>query len=317
MVLSLCTNKLGAVAQTTAKTATPKQASPNKAASKKAAPKKAAPNKAAPKNAALKNAAPKDPAAESALAPAGPASVGATEWHETPLALTRRARRINKELAALYPHAHCELDFRNPLELSVATILSAQCTDKKVNEVTPALFRRYPDAAAYAGADRAELEELIHATGFYRNKANSLMKLGQQLVERYDGEVPSTLAELVTLPGFGRKTANVVLGNAFGIPGLTIDTHFGRLATRWRWTANEDPVKIEQDVAALIPRKEWTILSHRVIWHGRRLCHARKPACGACPLATLCPSYGIGEMNPIAAQKLVKSPSQTDPELTG
>ncbi|HEX2903396.1 MAG TPA: endonuclease III [Jatrophihabitans sp.] len=244
-------------------------------------------------------------------------AAGPGVWTETTLALTRRARRINRELAELYPHAHCELDFRTPLELSVATILSAQCTDKKVNEVTPALFRRYPDAAAYAGANREELEELVHPTGFYRNKANSLIKLGQQLVERFDGEVPNRLELLVTLPGFGRKTANVVLGNAFGIPGLTIDTHFQRLSTRWRWTSNDDPVKIEQDVAALIPRKEWTILSHRVIWHGRRMCHARRPACAVCPLAKLCPSYGIGEMNPIAAQKLVKSPSQLDPELAG
>ena len=144
---------------------------------------------------------------------------------ETPLALTRRARRINRLLAELYPDAHCELDFTTPLELSVATILSAQCTDKRVNEVTPALFARYPDAAAYAGADRAELEEYVRSTGFYRNKANSLLRLGQQLVERFDGEVPGTIEELVTLPGFGRKTANGVLGNAFGVPGLTVDTH--------------------------------------------------------------------------------------------
>jgi endonuclease-3 len=241
----------------------------------------------------------------------------AADWNETSLALTRRARRINKELALTYPHAHCELDFRSPLELSVATILSAQCTDKKVNEVTPAVFAKYPDAAAYAGAVREELEELIHQTGFFRAKTNSLIKLGQQLVERYDGEVPNTLKELITLPGFGRKTANVVLGNAFGVPGLTIDTHFLRLANRWRWTTSDDPVKIEQDVAVLVPPKEWTILSHRVIWHGRRMCHARKPACGVCPIAKLCPSYGIGEMNPIAAAKLVKSPSQVDPSLTG
>ncbi|MGI8666020.1 MAG: endonuclease III [Jatrophihabitans sp.] len=241
----------------------------------------------------------------------------ATGSNESTLALTRRARRINRELALLYPHAHCELDFTNPLELSVATILSAQCTDKKVNEVTPAVFAAYPDAAAYAGAVREELEELIHQTGFFRAKTNSLIKLGQQLVERFDGEVPHTLSELVTLPGFGRKTANVVLGNAFDVPGLTIDTHFLRLANRWRWTASDDPVKIEADVAALVPRKEWTILSHRVIWHGRRMCHARRPACGVCPIATLCPSAGIGEQDPIAAAKLVKSPSQLDPTLTG
>ena len=241
----------------------------------------------------------------------------AAERQETPLALTRRARRINKELAELYPNAHCELNFSNPLELAVATILSAQCTDKKVNEVTPALFAKYPDAAAYASAVREELEELIHPTGFFRAKTNSLIKLGQQLVERYDGQVPASLEELVTLPGFGRKTANVVLGNAFGIPGITVDTHFLRLSQRWRWTAHDDPVKIEAEVAALIPRQEWTMLSHRVIWHGRRMCHARRPACGVCPIARLCPSRGIGEQDPVLAAKLVKTPSQVDPELTG
>ncbi len=238
-------------------------------------------------------------------------------WQESSLALTRRARRIDRELAQLYPHAHCELDFSSPLELSVATILSAQCTDKKVNEVTPAVFAKYPDAAAYAAADRAELEDLIHATGFFRAKTNSLIRLGQELVERFDGEMPASLDELVTLPGFGRKTANVVLGNALGIPGITVDTHFGRLSQRWKWTENTDPVKVESDVAALIPRKDWTMLSHRVIWHGRRMCHARRPACGVCPIAKLCPSAGIGERDPVAAAKLVKSPSQTDPELAG
>jgi len=229
---------------------------------------------------------------------------------ESPVALTRRARRINRELAELYPDAHCELDFTTPLELSVATILSAQSTDKGVNLVTPTLFRKYPDAAAYAGADRAELEELIHSTGFFRNKANTLIKLGQQLVERFDGEVPGNLKDLVTLPGFGRKTANVVLGNAFDVPGITVDTHFGRLVRRWKWTDETDPVKVEHAVAALIPKKEWTMLSHRVIWHGRRRCHARKPACGACPIARLCPSYGEGPTDPAAAAKLVKSVDQ-------
>ena len=241
----------------------------------------------------------------------------AAERQETPLALTRRARRINKELAELYPNAHCELNFSNPLELAVATILSAQCTDKKVNEVTPALFAKYPDAAAYAGAVREELEELIHPTGFFRAKTNTLIKLGQQLVERYDGQVPPSLEELVSLPGFGRKTANVVLGNAFGIPGITVDTHFLRLSQRWRWTTHDDPVKIEAEVAALIPRQEWTMLSHRVIWHGRRMCHARRPACGVCPIARLCPSSSVGEQDPVLAAKLVKTPSQVDPELTG
>jgi endonuclease-3 len=236
--------------------------------------------------------------------------VSAATATETPLARTRRARRIARELAKLYPDAHCELDFTTPLELSVATILSAQCTDKRVNEVTPALFRRYRTAADYAGADRAELEEMIRPTGFFRNKTSSLIGLGQALVERFDGEVPRTLEELVTLPGFGRKTANVVLGNAFGVPGLTIDTHFGRLARRWRWTDNTDPIKVERDVAALIEPADWTLLSHRVIWHGRRVCHARKPACGACALARLCPSYGEGPTDPAVAATLVKTPEQ-------
>jgi endonuclease-3 len=226
------------------------------------------------------------------------------------VALTRRARRINRELAQLYPDAHIELDFTNPLELSVATILSAQCTDKRVNEVTPALFAKYRSAAAYAAADRAELEEMIRSTGFFRNKTSSIIKLGQALVERFDGEVPRTLDELVTLPGFGRKTANVVLGNAFGVPGLTIDTHFGRLARRWAWTEETDPVRVEFAVAALIPKKEWTILSHRVIWHGRRVCHARKPACGVCAIAHWCPSFGIGPTDGQVAAKLVRSEAQ-------
>jgi endonuclease III len=229
---------------------------------------------------------------------------------ESPVALTRRARRIYRELGELYPDAHTELDFSTPLELAVATILSAQSTDRGVNEVTPRLFRKYRCAADYAAADRAELEELIHSTGFFRNKANSLIKLGQQLVERFDGEVPHTLDELVTLPGFGRKTANVVLGNAFGVPGITVDTHFGRLVRRWKWTEETDPVKVEFAVAKLIPKKDWTLLSHRVIWHGRRRCHARKPACGACAIAQLCPSYGEGPTDPALAAKLVKSERQ-------
>ena len=164
----------------------------------------------------------------------------------------------------------------------MATILSAQSTDKLVNEVTPKLFARYPTAADYAAADRAELEELIKPTGFFRNKTDSLIKLGQALVERYDGEVPGKMVDLVTLPGIGRKTANVILGNAFGVPGITVDTHFQRLVGRWQWTDETDPVKIEHAVGALIERREWTMLSHRMIFHGRRVCHARKPACGAC-----------------------------------
>ena len=230
--------------------------------------------------------------------------------NESPVALKRRARRINKELGELYPDAHTELDFTTPLELSVATILSAQSTDKGVNLVTPTLFSKYRTAADYASADRDELERLIHSTGFFRNKASTLIKLGQQLVERYDVEVPNTLKELVTLPGFGRKTANVVLGNAFGVPGITVDTHFGRLVRRWRWTDGTDPVKVELAINELFPKKDWVMLSHRVIWHGRRRCHARRPACGACPIARLCPSYGEGPTDPEQAAKLVKSVDQ-------
>lgn len=211
-----------------------------------------------------------------------------------------------RALAAAYPDAHCELNFRTPLELVVATILSAQCTDVRVNAVTPGLFARYRTAADYAGADRVELEELIRPTGFYRNKASALIGLGAALVERFGGEVPNRLEDLVTLPGIGRKTANVVLGNAFGIPGITVDTHFGRLVRRWGWTDSEDPVKVEHAVGKLIPRKEWTILSHRVIFHGRRVCHARKPACGACLLAADCPSFGVGPTESEKAAALVK-----------
>ncbi|HEX5298106.1 MAG TPA: endonuclease III [Streptosporangiaceae bacterium] len=221
-------------------------------------------------------------------------------------ALVRRARRIARELAVLYPDVYTELNFSTPLELLAATILSAQTTDKRVNMVTPTLFARYPTAADYAGADRDELEKIIQSTGFYRAKANSLMGLGQALCERYGGEVPGRLKDLVTLPGVGRKTANVVLGNAFGIPGITVDTHFGRLARRFGWTTETDPVKVETVVAALIPRKEWTDLSQRMIWHGRRVCHSRRPACGACGLARLCPSFGEGPTDPEVAARLVR-----------
>ena len=206
----------------------------------------------------------------------------------------------------MYPDVHTELNFSTPLELLVATILSAQTTDKRVNLVTPTLFARYPTAADYAGADRDELEKIIQSTGFYRNKANSLIGLGQALCDRFGGEVPARLKDLVTLPGVGRKTANVVLGNAFGIPGITVDTHFGRLARRFGWTTDTDPVKVEAEVAALIPRRDWTDLSQRMIWHGRRVCHSRLPACGACGLARLCPSYGLGPTDPEIAAKLVK-----------
>ena len=227
---------------------------------------------------------------------------------ETPIGRKRRARKMAKALADTHPDAHCELDFSTPLELAVATILSAQSTDKKVNEITPTVFRRYRTAAEYAAADRSELEEVLRPTGFFRAKTDSLLKLGQVLVERYDGAVPATLTDLVSLPGIGRKTANVILGNAFGVPGITVDTHFGRLANRFGWVDEKDPVKIELLVDDLIEKRDWTMLSHRVIFHGRRVCHARKPACGACSLASMCPSYGLGPTDAAAAAKLLKGP---------
>ncbi len=225
---------------------------------------------------------------------------------ESPVALTRRARRMYRLLHERYPYAHCELDFDNPLQLLVATILSAQTTDVTVNKVTPALFARYPDAAALAAADRDEMEALLKPTGFFRAKTNSVIKLGSDLVERFGGEVPPRMKDLVTMPGVGRKTANVVLGNAFGIPGITVDTHFGRLVRRFGWTDEEDPVKVEQIVGALIPRKEWTMLSHVLIFQGRRTCHAKRPASGACPAPKWCPTYGVGETDPQKAAKLLK-----------
>jgi endonuclease-3 len=228
---------------------------------------------------------------------------------ESRVALVRRARKINRLLAELYPDAHCELDFEDPLQLIVAVILSAQCTDVRVNQVTPALFARYKTAEDYASAERVELEELIRPTGFYRNKATSILGLGRQLCDRFGGEVPGRLEDLVTLPGVGRKTANVVLGNAFGVPGITVDTHFGRLVRRFGWTELEDPVKVEHAVGELFPRSEWTMLSHRLIFHGRRVCHSRRPACGACPLAALCPSFGVGEVDPVKAEALLRPAS--------
>ena len=221
--------------------------------------------------------------------------------------LVRRARKINRVLAETYPEAKTELDFDNAFELLVVTVLSAQTTDKRVNAVRPTLFAEYPDAAAMAGADRARLEEIIGPTGFFRAKTQSLLKLSQALVERYDGEVPGRLADLVTLPGVGRKTANVVLGNAFGVPGITVDTHLGRLARRFGWTEETDPVKAEHAVGALFPKKDWTMLSHHLIWHGRRVCHARNPACGVCPVARWCPSFGEGPTDPEQAAKLVRT----------
>lgn len=218
----------------------------------------------------------------------------------------RRARKIVAVLGETYPDAHCELDFGNPLELLVATILSAQCTDQRVNKVTPELFAAYRSAADYAAADLGDLEAIIAPTGFFRQKSKTLQHLGQHLCERFHGEVPARLVDLVTLPGVGRKTANVVLGDAFGIPGITVDTHLGRLARRFGWTDEIDPVKVELELQQLFARKDWTLMSHRVIWHGRRRCHAVRPACGACPVARLCPSFGEGPTDPIVAAKLVK-----------
>ena len=213
---------------------------------------------------------------------------------------------MERALRARYPYAHCELDFANPLQLLVATVLSAQTTDVTVNRVTPTLFARWPDAQALAGADRAEMEAVLTPTGFFRAKTESVLRLAADLVERFDGQVPGRLKDLVTLHGVGRKTANVVLGNAFDVPGLTVDAHFGRLVRRFGWTDETDPVKVEHAIGALFPKRDWTQLSHEVIFHGRRTCHAKRPACGACPVAQWCPSYGIGETDPVKARALLK-----------
>ena len=225
---------------------------------------------------------------------------------ESPLARTRRARRVDRALAVRYPDAHCELDFRNPFELLIATVLSAQTTDVRVNQTTPELFDRWPDAASIAGADLLDLEDVLRPTGFFRAKARSVVGIGTALVERFGGEVPGRLEDLVTLPGVGRKTANVVLGNAFGVPGITVDTHVQRLSHRLGYTTSDDPVVIETELGALLERREWTMASHRLIFHGRRTCFARRPACGACPVAAMCPSAGIGETDPVAAAAMLK-----------
>ncbi|TLQ48269.1 endonuclease III [Streptomyces marianii] len=273
-------------------TASKAAAAPEKPAAKKPAAKKAATAKrAVPAKKAVASRT-------SAQAPAGKP--------ESRLAMVRRARRINRELADVYPYAHPELDFLNPFQLLVATVLSAQTTDLRVNQTTPALFAKYPTPEDMAAAAPEELEELIRPTGFFRSKAKSLLGLSRVLRDDFGGEVPGRLEDLVRLPGVGRKTAFVVLGNAFGVPGITVDTHFMRLARRWKWTEQEDPVKIEAEIAEIFPKSEWTMLSHRVIFHGRRICHARKPACGACPITHLCPSYGEGETDPEKAKKLLK-----------
>ena len=221
--------------------------------------------------------------------------------------MSTQARSIYRVLCKTYPEVNCELDFQTPFQLLCATVLSAQCTDKRVNMVTPKLFKKFGTPKKMAAADLAVIEELIHSTGFFRGKARSLKGSAAKIMNEYGGQVPADLNELVKLPGVGRKTANVVLGHAFDIPGITVDTHFGRLSRRFGWSESMDPVKVEHEVGKLIPQKEWTNLSQRMIWHGRRICHSRKPACGACPMAKLCPSFGIGEMDKVKAMALVKT----------
>lgn len=207
--------------------------------------------------------------------------------------LLDRARAIRQGLAELYPDAYCALVHDNPFQLLVATILSAQCTDVLVNKVTPALFARFPDPQAFAAARKPQVEKLIRAVTFFRAKARNLIGCGKLLLERHNGQVPATMEELVALPGVGRKTANVVLGNCFGVPGLVVDTHVGRLSRRMGLTTETDPVKVEQDLMRLIPESEWTMFSHRMIFHGRRVCQARWPRCETCALAEICPKVGV------------------------
>lgn len=219
----------------------------------------------------------------------------------------KKAKALYRGLCKTYPEIYCELNFQNPLQLVIATVLSAQCTDKRVNLVTAKLFKKYKNVRAYAKAPIEEIEEIIYPTGFYHAKARHIKGLTEKIINDFGGEVPSTLEELITLPGVGRKTANVVLGHAFDTPGITVDTHFGRLSRRFEWTQSLDPVKVEHEVGELIPQAEWTNLSQRIIWHGRRVCHSRKPACGACTLAKICPSVGVGEMDKAKAALLVKT----------
>ena len=221
----------------------------------------------------------------------------------------KTAKKIYDILDRTYPNAKCELDFKNPLQLLVATILAAQCTDKRVNMVTPALFKKYKTVKEFAKARPSELENLIKSTGFYKNKSKSIIKMAQKVEEQHNGKIPNTMDELIKLPGVGRKTANVILGNASGLPGITVDTHFIRLSNRLGWVNEKDPVKIEFAVQKLFSDKYWTHLSQLIVWHGRRRCHARKPACGACPLIKYCPSYGEGPKEPEIATRLVKKDS--------
>jgi len=218
---------------------------------------------------------------------------------ETMQAKSARARLILAGLKQAYPDAHCELDYSNPLELLVATILSARCTDKQVNLVTPRLFKKYPNAAAYASASLADLEDDIHSLGFFRNKAKSIQNCSRQLVEKHSGQVPRSMDELVQLAGVGRKTANVVLGNAFDInEGIVVDTHVSRLSQRMGFSQETDPEKIEEDLQKLAPKESWTMLSHWLIWHGRHRCNARKPDCPHCEVLDYCPAGAGNKVNP-------------------
>ncbi|MFJ9131591.1 endonuclease III [Streptomyces sp. NPDC102256] len=318
------TGKKAASPAAAAKKSVSKKAAPAKAVAKKTAPVKAAAKRTAPassdgtkttatktvakKSAPVKVAAKKTAVKKTAVkkAPPGQPSVAEPPRDESHTALVRRARRINRELAEVYPYAHPELDFQNPFQLIVATVLSAQTTDLRVNQTTPALFAKYPTPEDLAEANAEEVEEILRPTGFFRAKTKSVIGLSKALRDDFGGEVPGRLEDLVKLPGVGRKTAFVVLGNAFGRPGITVDTHFQRLVRRWKWTEQTEPDKIEAAVGALFPKSEWTMLSHHVIFHGRRICHARKPACGACPIAPLCPAYGEGETDPEKARKLLK-----------
>jgi len=296
------TAALSAPVKATARTSTPtststpakKSAPAKKAVTAAVTPAKATPDKAAPAKATPAKTAP------TKITPAKPPR------NESHTALVRRARRINRELGEVYPYAHPELDFENPFQLVVATVLSAQTTDLRVNQTTPALFGKYPTPEDLAAANPEEVEEILRPTGFFRAKTKSVIGLSKALRDDFGGEVPGRLEDLVKLPGVGRKTAFVVLGNAFGRPGITVDTHFQRLVRRWQWTDATEPDKIEAAIGGLFPKSEWTMLSHHVIFHGRRICHARKPACGACPIAPLCPAYGEGETDPEKAQKLLK-----------
>jgi endonuclease-3 len=210
-----------------------------------------------------------------------------------PTDLRNHARSVARKLAQMYPDAECALHHEGPLQLLIATILSAQCTDVRVNLITPALFARYPDVGAFAAADSRDLESMIHSTGFFRNKARSIIACCKQLVEQYDGQVPGCMEELVPLPGVGRKTANVILGNAFSVPGITVDTHVLRLSRRLGLTTATQPEKVERDLMALLPKKQWTPFSHQMIFHGRQVCHARKPNCEGCALRRICPQVGV------------------------